>query len=106
MGNSKDYNEVIFAGKQVDEARCGMDEIKEKTREVQGPRTRIPHLPGPSFKWAWATLHRDRGKVARTSVALWRFLRNHWLDATKAPTMLVCHALHLHKPQRSLGAWT
>jgi hypothetical protein len=32
MGNSKDYNEVIFAGKQVDEARCGMDEIKEKRR--------------------------------------------------------------------------
>jgi hypothetical protein len=38
MGHSKDYNEVIFAGKQADEARCGWMRLKEKTTEVQGPR--------------------------------------------------------------------
>jgi hypothetical protein len=40
MGNSKDYNEVIFAGKQVDEARCGWTRLKrrpEKSRVLESP---------------------------------------------------------------------
>jgi hypothetical protein len=102
MGNSKDYNEVIFAGKQADEARCGWMRLKEKTTEVQGPRIPPIYLAvvcrrRPSTH---PTLH--QGKVARTSVALWRFWRSHWLVATKASS-IAPSMLHLRKEAWELG---
>jgi hypothetical protein len=69
MGYNKDYNEVIFAGKQADEARCGWMRLKRRPE-----KSRVPESPiylavvGRRRPSTHSTLRRgstnDRGAVA------------------------------------------